>query len=56
MLDELGSGASPVDTAAVAHTLPGAVIDCGLPKIRENDSLRCNTDLFPCLFEISKGT
>lgn len=35
------------------HTLPGAIIECGL----ENTSQKvdCNTNLFPCLFDISKG-
>ena len=47
---------SRADSTPVAHTLPGAVIDCGLPKIRDSDSSHCDTDLFPCLFDISKGS
>ena len=31
-------------------TLPGAIIDCG-----KNKKTECNSDVSPCLFDISKG-
>lgn len=31
-------------------TLPGAIIDCGI-----NQKTDCNSDVSPCLFDISKG-
>ena len=53
--DEPGSGASSAETTAEARTLPGSVVDCGLAQNTDNDAVHCNTDLFPCLFDISKG-
>lgn len=53
VFDELGSGVSFI--IVVIYMLFGVVIDCGFLKIRENDFLCCNIDLFLCLFEISKG-
>ena len=43
---EPGANAQP-------YTLPGAIVHCGLEYIGQK--VDCNTNLFPCLFDISKG-
>ena len=40
-------------TTAQADTLPGAVVDCGPQNMYQ--TMDCDTDVFPCLFDISKG-
>ena len=35
-------------------TLPGAVIKCG--KWDKSEAASCDTDIFPCLFNIEEGT
>ena len=36
------------------YTLPGAIVHCGPEYIGQK--VDCDTNLFPCLFDISKGT
>lgn len=42
-----------LDTLPQPSTLPGAVIKCG--KWYKSKKAACNTDDFPCLFNIRKG-
>ena len=42
-----------LNTLRQPSTVPGAVIDCG--KWSESEEAVCNTDDFPCLFNIKKG-
>lgn len=43
-----------LDTMPQPPTLPGAVIECG--KWKTSKKAECDTNAFPCLFNIEKGT
>ena len=43
-----------LDTMPQSCTLPGAVIQCG--KWDSSIEAACNSDVFPCLFDIEEGT
>ena len=46
--------AEELDDDQQPSTLPGAVIKCG--KWDKSEMASCDTDIFPCLFNIEKGT